>query len=188
MTDIYGNVMTSSSLPSTNIADGSALDVDGAPPTVLFRRRLITILLIPSHLRAPILIRLMVDLVVQILRPSWTGQSSPGISMVIAQRRVRLFLLTSTVVTSATQLTITLATSGIAKLELQVRVLQVLLRVVKVIRIRMLITLILLLVSLRMTQVTQQPLMQLLTLHLVMLTRLRQRFLATSLLRTEARV
>ena len=33
VTDIYGNVMTSSSLPSTNIADGSALDVDGAPPT-----------------------------------------------------------------------------------------------------------------------------------------------------------
>ena len=33
VTDIYGNVMTSSSLPSTNIADGSALVVDGGAPT-----------------------------------------------------------------------------------------------------------------------------------------------------------
>ena len=120
VTDIYGNVMTSSSLPSTNIADGSALDVDGAPPTstitaAAYNDTANTITLTGTNFDTIDGGSGGADIKAQL---DWTkftwdidgDSTATGGTFVVAD-------IASTVVTSATVLTITLDTTGIAKLE-----------------------------------------------------------------------
>ena len=123
VTDIYGNVATSTTVPSSpnNLADSAALDVDGAPPTstitaAAYNDTANTITLTGTNFDTID----GSDLVVQISRHSWTGHkftwdidgdsSATGGTFVVGD-------IDSAVVTSATVLTITLDTTGIAKLE-----------------------------------------------------------------------
>ena len=120
VTDIYGNVMTSSSLPSTNIADGSALDVDGAPPTstitaAAYNDTANTITLTGTDFDTIDGSAGGADIKAQL---DWTkftwdidgDSTATGGTFVVGD-------IDSAVVTSATVLTITLDTTGIAKLE-----------------------------------------------------------------------
>ena len=120
MTDIYNNTMSQSSLPSTNIADGSALDVDGAPPTsaitsATYNDTNNTIVLTGTGFDSIDGGANGADIKTQM---NWTkftwdidgDSTATGGTFVVGD-------IASAVVTSATVLTITLDTTGIAKLE-----------------------------------------------------------------------
>ena len=118
VTDIYGNVMTSSSLPSTNIADGSALVVDGGAPTstisaIEYDSANNTITLTGTNFDTIDSATSDVKAQLDWTKFTWDidgDSSATGGTFVVGD-------IDSAVVTSATVLTITLDTTGIAKLE-----------------------------------------------------------------------